>query len=194
MRNSNTTKSVSSNSNSNSNTVWVHPDSTWLLEIEGFPPCGEGWKVTGTLTFRQRFLDIKNDLVKDLFSKLNWHLNGEYDWKNVPVYWRWEYDENERMHAHFVLMDATPEFHYLRGSENSFHSLLDLTEWMGKNWKHGVSDYAAYRDKGWLKYLLELSAIPNTCYSPPIHFLKRKLRDTQVSEALRQLAGTEEAE
>ena len=189
MRNSNTAKSI----NSNGNTAWAHPDSTWLLEINGFPLCGEGWKLTGTLTFRQRFLAIQNDLVKDLFSELNFYMNGEHDWKNVPVYWRWEYDETERMNVHFVLMDATPEFHWLRGSENSFSSSEDLVQWLNNNWKHGKSEYADYLDNSWLQHLLRIGTIHNTCFSPPIHYLKTQIRDKQVCEALGKLVGTEVA-
>ena len=162
-----------------------HPDRSWLLKITNFPPCGDGWKICGTLSFKTKHLDTQNDKVKKLFSALSWHLNGEFDWRNVPVYWRWEYDSKERLHCHFVLMDATPEFHYLRGSENSFPDELALVSWLKRNWrKHGVSHYRGYEDDGWLRYITKDNPFMQSCYTPPIHYLKRKaLAGQELKEA-----------
>ncbi len=163
---------------------FVHPDTSWLLKIKGHPPCGYGWVITGTLSFRAKYLDIQNDKVKDLFAKLSWYMNGEYNWKNVPVYWKWELDKNERVHCHFVLLDATPEFHYLRGVENSFKNANELAQWLKNTWNiHGISHYRSYENEGWLKYITKPNPIMNSCFSPAIAYLKRQILNRELADA-----------
>jgi hypothetical protein len=161
-----------------------HPDRAWLTKITSFHPCGDGWVICGTLSFKIKHLHTQNEKVKSLFGALNWHMNGEFNWKNVPVYWRWEYDSKERIHCHFVLMDATPEFHYLRGSENSFADEFALVAWLKSNWTHGVSHFRRYEDEGWLNYLTKDNPLLQSCYAPPIHYLKRKCLEKRSLEVV----------
>jgi len=153
----------------------IHPDKEWLSKIKSFYPCGEGWVICGTLSFKNRYLTNENSKVKDFFSRYNWHLAGEYNWENVPVYWRSEFDKTERMHVHFVLMDATPEFHYLRGVENTFKDSFELSKWFKNNWKEGVSHFRKYENTGWIDYITKPNSMMDSCFSPPIHYLKRQI-------------------
>ena len=150
-----------------------HPDYEWIKEIRH-------WKLCGTLTFKTRYLDTQNDKVKDFFARYNWHLTGEYNWKNVPVYWRWELDDTERLHAHFVHLPHTGEFDWLTGCENQFKSPNDLAIWMKYNWNHGISHYQTYNDNGWLKYITKPNSMMCSCYSPPIHYLKKQVQAGKV--------------
>lgn len=162
----------------------VHPDREWLKKIVGYPDWGDGWALAGTLSFRKKLLNTENDQVKWLFGELNLHLNGEYNWKNVPVYWRFEADESNRIHAHFVLLDATPEFHWIRGLNHDFVSPFALAAWLKRKWnQNGVSHYRRYEDSGWLDYLTKANPIMDSCFSPPIHYLKRKAKEIEHAEA-----------
>ena len=161
-------------SNSTDTLGYCHPDTKWLLQIEG-------WVLTGTLSFRTKYLDIQNDKVKDLFSRLNYHMNGEYNWKNIPAYWRWESDTSDRIHCHFAMLDAHPEFHYLRGVENTFSNRHDLAKWLKKSWLHGVSHYAPYESNGWLTYITKPNPFMNSCFAPPVAYLKRKVTEQETT-------------
>lgn len=146
-----------------------HPDRYWLQQIDG-------WVVAGTLTFSARLNQPDHQLVKSYFSLLNYHLNGEFDWRNVPVYWNWqEQNRNggERLHVHFALFDYTPEWNCLAGSENQFASRAELLRWLKSNWKHGTSMIEPCGKK-WIKYITRQDSMLCSCYSPPIHHLKRK--------------------
>ena len=145
-----------------------HPDYYWLSKITG-------WKLAGTLTFRHKFLDTENSIVKDFFGRYHWHLNGDYKWKNVPVYWRWEFDKNERLHCHFVMIDNHYEFDWLTGCDHKFKNPAELTAWLKRNWKHGTSEYSICRDNGWLEYITKKNSLMDSCFSPPIHYLKREV-------------------
>jgi len=163
---SNPTPDISSNDDHSKSTQ--HPDNKWLTKIIG-------WKIAGTLSFKRRHLDIQNQSVKELFSKYNFHLNEEVDWKNVPVYWRWEYDKTERMHAHFVILGFTDQFNCLYG-ENSFDCLRELELWFKAHWaEHGGVHIEQYDNEGWLNYITKPNSIMNSCFSPPIHYLKRQI-------------------
>ena len=169
MRNS-TENKPSENNGENGNHTIIHPDLPWIKQIIG-------WKLCGTLSFRYRFLDTQNDKVKDLFARYNWHLTGEYNFKNVPVYWKWEFDNNDRLHCHFVLLETHPEFDWLRGSEHSFANAVELANWLKGNWKHGISHFTGYRDAGWLEYITKQNTLMNSCFTPPIHYLKRQVQE-----------------
>jgi len=162
-------------SNENDNHPIIHPDLRWLQKIIG-------WTLCGTLSFKHRYLDTQNDKVKDFFGRYNWHLSGEYNWKNIPSYWKWEFDKNDRLHCHFVMLDTHPEFYWLHGSENTFADAPELAKWMKNNWKHGISHYAIYRDTGWLNYITKQNSLMNSCFTPPIHFLKRQVEINEESK------------
>lgn len=146
-----------------------HPDRHWLQQIYG-------WAIAGTLTFSAKLNQPENQLIKSYFSLLNYHLNFEYDWRNVPVYWTW-HEQNriggERLHVHFAILDYTPEWNLLAGSENQFTSQAELHRWIKKNWRHGTSMIEPC-GKNWISYITRPDSMLSSCFSPPIHHLKRK--------------------
>lgn len=145
-----------------------HPDNQWLKKIVG-------WTFNGTLSFASRQPAVNHSLVKNFFALYNYHLDGEFNWKNVPVYWKWEADENDRLHIHFVLLAYTPEFNWLEGGEHQFRGANEVADWMRTNWRHGKSEFAGYRNFGWLNYITKDNPVMDSCFTPPIHHLKKKV-------------------
>jgi len=144
-------------------------DADWLNKIEG-------WVVAGTLTFSARLNQPDHQLVKSYFSLLNYHLNGVFDWRNVPVYFCWQEHNRkggERLHVHFALLDYTPEWNYLAGSEYQFASQAELLRFLKANWKDGTSMIEPCGKK-WINYITRPDSMLCSCYSPPIHNLKRR--------------------
>jgi hypothetical protein len=153
-------------------TATQHPDHCWMAQIEH-------WAIAGTLNFATKLHQPKNHLLKSYFGLLNYHLNGEYNWKNVPVYWRWQQNNKnggERLHVHFAILESTPEFHWLDGVENSFQTSAQAIRWLKSNWTHGGCLIEPFRQDGnWIKYITRADDNSwDSCYSPPIHHLKRK--------------------
>jgi len=160
-----------------------HPDREWLQSIID-------WAVVGKLYFRTKQNTVDHDILKQYFAKLNIHMNGRLDWRNVPVFWRWRCPRNtRRIYVQFLLYRHTEShtigyghnlhtvvgFDCLEGQINRFQGLGELCGWLKKEWSYGTSHIFPMTD---LKESVDSitrtdEEIWDTCYSPHIHHLKK---------------------
>jgi hypothetical protein len=172
-----------SESNIKTEIVAEHPELKWMKHTRG-------WIAYGLLTIGDSNNPINNADIKRLFSEYNNYLNGVPNYKNVPVFWRYEESEQYRIHIHYIILKESPNFHYLNGSVRSFKSGMQLKAWLVRKWREITNSRDTYSNFScgieseirMIRYILkprdrngENSKILKTHFTPPIDALKRHI-------------------